>query len=143
LIVSDDYMLGDLISEEKGKITSQRVLDVEGGEPKIETSFSATGNYRGVETTATVTYWGSLRPGGAIYGEGQGVLMSKDGQEMATWTGQGIGRFTNPGKIRFAGSLFFNTPSTGKLAFLNNLVGVFEYEADELGNTSAKAWEWK
>jgi hypothetical protein len=136
-------MLGDLISEEKGKITTQKVLDVEGGEPKIETSFSATGNYRGVETTATVTYWGSLRPGGAIYGEGQGVLMSKDGQEMATWTGQGIGRFTNPGKIRFAGSLFFNTPSTGKLAFLNNLVGVFEYEADELGNTSAKAWEWK
>jgi hypothetical protein len=136
-------MLGDLISEEKGKITTQKVLDVEGGEPKIETSFSATGNYRGVETTATVTYWGSLRPGGAIYGEGQGVLMSKDGQEVATWTGQGIGRFTNPGKIRFAGSLFFNTPSTGKLAFLNNLVGVFEYEADELGNTSAKAWEWK
>ena len=136
-------MLGDLISEEKGKITSQRVLDVEGGEPKMETSFSATGNYRRVETTATVTYWGSLRPGGAIYGEGQGVLMSKDGQEMATWTGQGIGRFTSPGKIRFTGSLFFNTPSTGKLAFLNNLVGVFEYEADELGNTSAKAWEWK
>jgi len=77
-------MLGDLISEEKGKITTQRVLEVEGGEPKMETSFSATGNYRGVETTATVTYWGSLRPGGAIYGEGQGVLMSKDGQEMAT-----------------------------------------------------------
>jgi hypothetical protein len=136
-------MLGDLISEEKGKITTQRVLEVERGEPKMETSFSATGNYRGVETTATVTYCGSLRPGGAIYGEGQGVLMSKDGQEMATWTGQGIGRFTSPGKIRFTGSLFFNTPSTGKLAFLNNLVGVFEYEADELGNTSAKAWEWK
>ena len=25
-------MLGDLISKEKGKITSQRILDVEGGE---------------------------------------------------------------------------------------------------------------
>jgi hypothetical protein len=136
-------MLGDLISEEKGKVTSQRVLDVEGGKPKIETSFSATGNYRGVETTATVTYWGSPRSGGAIYGEGQGVLMSKDGQEMATWTGQGIGRFTSPGRIRFTGSLFFNTSSTGKFAFLNNLVGVFEYETDESGNTSAKAWEWK
>ena len=48
-------MLGDLISEEKGKITTQRVLEVEGGEPKMETSFSATGNYRGVETTATVS----------------------------------------------------------------------------------------
>jgi hypothetical protein len=52
-------MLGDLISEEKGKITSQRVLDVEGGEPKIE------------------------------------------------------------------------------------MIGVFEYETDESGNTSAKVWEWK
>ena len=143
MIVSDDYMLGDLISEEKGKITSQRVLDVEDGEPKIETTFSAIGNYRSIETTATVTYSGSLRPGGAIYGEGQGVLMSKDGQEMATWTGQGIGRVTSPGKIRFAGSLFFSTSSTGKLSFLNNLVGVFEYESDESGNTSAKAWEWK
>jgi hypothetical protein len=136
-------MLGDQISEEKGKISSQRVLDVEGGMPKMETSFSATGNYRGVETTDTVTYWASPRPGGAIYGEGQGVLTSKGGQEMATWTGQGIGRFTSPGKIRFTGSLLFSTFSTGKLAFLNNLVGVFEYESDESGNTSAKVWEWK
>jgi hypothetical protein len=91
-------MLGDLISEEKGKITSQRVLDVEGGQPRIETSFSATGDYRGVETTATVTYWGTPRPSGAIYGEGQGVLMSKDGKEIATWTGQGVGRVASPGK---------------------------------------------
>src|SRR5437660_8826482 len=75
------------------------------------------------------------RPGGAMYGEGQGVLMSKDGQEMATWTGQGIGRFTSPGKIRFTGSLFFSRSSTGKLAYLNNLVGVFEYQSDESGNT--------
>jgi hypothetical protein len=118
-------------------------LDVEGGEPKKETSFSAAGNYRGVDTTATVTYWGTPRPGGAIYGEGQAVLMSKDEKEMATWTGYGIGRFTGPGKIRFTGSLFFNTSSTGKLAFLNNLVGVFKYETDESGNTSAKVWEWK
>lgn len=136
-------MLGDQIGEEKGKISSQRVLDVEGGIPKMEISFSATGNYRGVETTATVTYSATPRPGGALYGEGQGVLMSKDGQEMATWTGQGIGRFTSPGKIRFTGSLFFNTSSTGKLAFLNNSVGVFEYESDESGNTAAKVWEWK
>ena len=136
-------MLGDLISEEKGKITTQRVLDVEGGIPTIETSFSATGNYRGVATTATITYWASPRPGGAIYGEGKGALMSKDGQEMATWTGQGMGRFTSPGKLRLTGSLFFSTSSTGKLAFLNNLVGVFEYETDESGNTSAKVWEWK
>ncbi len=100
-------MLGDQISEEKGKITSQRVLDVEGGEPMIETSFSATGNYRGVETTATVTYSASPRPGGAIYGEGQGASMSKDGQEMATRTGQGIGRFLGIVSISLCSSFFF------------------------------------
>jgi len=47
-------MLGDLIAEEKGKVTSQRVLGVERGEPTIETSFSAVGKYRGVETTSTL-----------------------------------------------------------------------------------------
>jgi hypothetical protein len=69
--------------------------------------------------------------------------MSKDGQEMVSYTGQGIGRFTAPGKIRFTGSLFFSTSSTGKLAFLNNVVGVFEYESDESGNAYSKVWEWK
>jgi hypothetical protein len=81
-----------------------------------------------------------------MYGEGQGIVTTKDGQGMATWTGQGIGRFTGPGKISFRGSLFFKIPSTvdrGKLSFLNNLVAVFEYEVDELGNCSSKVWEWK
>ncbi|MFL6376324.1 MAG: hypothetical protein ACJ72R_02525 [Nitrososphaeraceae archaeon] len=82
------------------------------------------------EVVAKETYWFTLRPGGALYGEGQGVLTTKDGQDMATWTGQGIGRFTSLGKIRFTHSLFFSTSSNGKLAFLNNLAGVFEYEAD-------------
>jgi hypothetical protein len=36
------------------------------------------------------------------------------------------------------GSFFYRTSSTGKLAFLNNLVGLFEYEWDEGGNSTAK-----
>ena len=131
------------MGEDKGKITSQRILDVEGGTPKMETSFSASGKYRGVEAADMGTYSSTPRPGGAIHGEGQGVLMSKDGQEMATWTGQGVGRFTSPGKIRFVGSVFYHTASAGKLAFLNNLVAVFEHEVDESGNVSNKFWEWK
>ena len=65
---------------------------------------------------------------------------------MATWIGQGIGRFTGPRKVSFCGSLFFRVPPTfegGKLSDLNNTVGVFEYEVDELGNCSSKTWEWK
>jgi hypothetical protein len=32
-------MLGEKIGEMSGKISSQRVLSIEGGSPKIETSF--------------------------------------------------------------------------------------------------------
>jgi hypothetical protein len=62
---------------------------------------------------------------------------------MVTYTAEGIGRFVGPGKIRFVGSVFYSTASTGKLAFLNNLVAVFEHEVDESGNVSNKMWEWK
>jgi hypothetical protein len=83
--------------------------------------------------------------GDAMHGEGQGVITTKDGKELATWTGQGIGRFTGSGKISFRGSLFFRTTSTGegKLSSLNNLVGVFEYEVDEQGNVLSRVWEWR
>ena len=37
-------MLGDLIYEAKGKVTGIRVLDVEGGVPKVETTISQNGN---------------------------------------------------------------------------------------------------
>jgi len=135
-------MLGDLVGEEKGKTTSLRVLDVQ--PPKMEISFSGEGKYRGVDGTVFATYWSVLRPDGVLSGEGQAMIMSRDGQEMATSTGQGIGRFVEPGKIRFVGSVFYSTASKGKLSFLNNLVAVFEHERErESGNVSNKFWEWK
>jgi hypothetical protein len=138
--------LGELIGEGRGKISGQRVLNVEGS--KIESSYTMDGKYSGEDCTEIGTYCTVMRQGaeaGVMYGEGQGVITTKDGQEMATWSGQGIGRFTSPGKVSFRGSLFFRTTSTsgGKLSSLNNLVGVFEYELDEHGNSSAKVWEWR
>ena len=116
-------MLGDLIYELIGKFTGQRVLDAEG--PKMETTFSGNAKYRGTDGTEIGTYCTIYRPEGVLYGEGQGIITSKEG-EIATWTGSGIGRFTGQGKIRFHGPLFYRTLSTGKLAFLNNLVGVYK-----------------
>ena len=77
--------------------------------------------------------------------------MTKDGDsnggETATWTGQGIAHYSGR-KRRDVGSVFCriqspSTSTTGKLAFLNNMVGVFEYETDEMGNSEGKIWEWK
>ena len=139
--------LGELIEDESGKITGHRVLDIEG--PKIERSFTMVGKYKEIEATDIGTFWTVMREdaeaGSVMYAEAQGVITAKDGDGMATYVGQGIGRFTSPGKIRFHGSVFFQTTSTGggKLSFLNNVVGVFEYEGDEQGNCSVKVWEWK
>jgi hypothetical protein len=138
--------LGDIIQEARGKITGQRVLDVDG--LKIETSQKMEGKYGGIESTDIGTYCTVMREGeeaGVMYGEGQGVVTAKAGQGIATWTGQGIGKFAGLGKISFHGSLFYSTRSNsgGKLSFLNNRVAVFEYEVDDQGNCSAKAWEWK
>jgi len=80
-----------------------------------------------------------------MYAEAQGVITAKDGDGMATYTAQGIGRFTDEGKTRFHGSVFYRTRSTGagNLSFLGNMVGVFEYEGAEQENCSVKVWEWK
>ena len=134
-------MLGNQIGEDKGKVTGQRVIDANG--PKIEVSFSASGKYVGIDVTNTATYWFIPRAANVLYGEGQGVIMSKKDVDMIAWTAQGIGNFTSPGKIRFRGSVFFRMSLTGKLSSLDNALGVFEHESDDMGNTSTTVWEWK
>jgi hypothetical protein len=89
--------LGEQIQESRGNITGRRVLNVE-GIPKMETYFMMEGNYRGTTCTDVGTYTAMLEDG-VLHGEGQGIVTTKDGQGMASWTGQGVGRFTGPGKV--------------------------------------------
>ncbi len=45
---------------------------------------------------------------------------------------------------RDVGSVFFRSSNNNdKLVFLNNMVGVFEYEILEEGTSKGKIWEWK
>jgi hypothetical protein len=134
-------MLGELIYEQRGKISGYRVLDIEG--PTVETSISGTGIIKGVDVTDVVTYWSRPSAGdkNVFYAEGQGIILSKEG-EMASWKGYGIGRYNNRSRADM-GSVIFSSKSDGKLSFINNTIGVFEYEADENGNTVGKIWEWK
>jgi hypothetical protein len=113
-------MLGADLGQEVGRIIGQSILDA--GGPKIESTFSAEGTYRTITVTDLGTYLTIPRPGGALYGQGQGVLT----------TAQGLGRFTAPRVIRFRGSALYHTDSTGTFAFINNIVAVFEYEVNEI-----------
>ncbi len=134
-------MLGEKIGEETGRVTGRRVLPSEGHGPKVEVSFEASGTILGVEATNLGTYSSIVRPDGTLYGEGQGVAMTKDG-EAVSWIGQGVGRFTGGGAVSYRGALYYQTASE-KLASLNSIAGVHEYEVDEDGNTQATTWEWK
>jgi hypothetical protein len=139
-------MLGEQYAELKGKITGQRVLDIKG--PTIETSVSASGTMKGTQVQEMITFIGTpTAENGVIHGLGKGVIMAAasggEVPEMVTYTGEGVGRFSSSGSVKWRGSVFFRTSSAGKLAFLNNMVGVFESEIDIDGNFSEKAWEWK
>jgi hypothetical protein len=101
-------MLGENIGETSGKITSQRVLRNLGGSPKMETSFQASGSILGTDVKETGTYCTVVRPDGTLYGEGQGVMVTKDG-EMATWTANGVGTTNKDGTARFSGAVYYQT----------------------------------
>jgi hypothetical protein len=133
-------MLGEQIAELKGKIMGQRVLDVEG--PTTETTVSFSGTFKGTPVRATVTFVGRPTSAGVLHGEGKGVIMAGE-SEVATLTGEGFGRLSPSGGIKWRGSQFYRTSSSGKLASLNNVVGLFEGEMDAEGNVLDKIWEWK
>ncbi len=134
-------MLGEKLGEVKGKTIVNRVLSADLEAPKVESSVQATGTLLGVEVSEFDTYTSVQRPGGFLQGEGQGIVMTREG-ETVTWVGHGIGRFTGPGSISWRGSLIYRT-SSERLARLNGMVGLFEYEIDAEGNTAGKVWEWK
>jgi hypothetical protein len=101
-------MLGDQIAELKGKITGQRVLDVEG--PTMETSVSIQGSFRGTQVKQHMTYISKPVSPGVIHGKEKGVMMAGE-SEIVVSTGEGIGRITTSG-VKWHGSAFYRTSST-------------------------------
>jgi len=132
-------MLGEQLGESKGKRIVRRVLSTD--PLKAEVSFEDSGSMLGVATTGFGTYTSSVRMDGTAYGEGQGVMMTADG-DLISWKGSGLGKFGPGGALSYRGILYYQTPSQ-KLARLNSACGVFEYEVDPSGSTTTKVWEWK
>jgi hypothetical protein len=78
-----------------------------------------------------------LTPTGDI-AQGQIHLSTEDGSENATVS------FTEISKNeKGIGVAYFSTNSTGKLAFLDNRVAVFQDESQPDGRTVITAWEWR
>ena len=134
-------MLGDLFYQAKGRITSKRVLDLEG--PKIESSYFLEGKMRDeIEVVEIGTFTTIPTSDDTFFVDGKDIVTVKGGNEIATVKAQGISKYKDSSKI-ISGSNFYRSSKTGKLSFLNNLVGVHEATVDIDGNILYKVWEWK
>ena len=74
------------------------------------------------------------------------VVTTKDGSEKVNYTFLQVGKtITKDGKpvLRGVGSAVLSIDSTGKLAFLDNILSFFIIEVDEMGNFSSKDRELK
>ena len=132
-------MLGEQIGETRGKRIVRRVLS---SDPvRVEVSFEDNGKMLGIDVNGFGTYTSQVRADGTFYGEGEGAYMTRDG-ELLSWKGSGLGKFREGGAVSYRGILYYRTASQ-KLARLNTVTGVFEYEVDAKGETLAKVWEWK
>jgi len=133
-------MLGEQIGEETGRVMVRRVISVDGG-TKVEVTVQSTGKLLGIETRNNVTYLAGIRPDGSLYGEAQGLVVGKGG-EQASFKAAGVGKLLDGGAVSYRGASYYYSDSPN-FRRLNAVAVVFEYSADADGNTKSKAWEWK
>jgi hypothetical protein len=133
--------LGDQIGEISGRITGTRVITPSAGQTRIEVSFQGSGTVLGHDVTNIATYSQTLRPGGILYGEGDALYITGDGQS-AHWRGFGVGRPTGPfpaGHFAVCGSAETESQALGRL---NEIATVLEYDVDQEGTVRYTIWEW-
>ncbi|MGH9996917.1 MAG: hypothetical protein ACRD7F_02780 [Nitrososphaeraceae archaeon] len=80
----------------------------------------------------------SVSKNNLIFDQGQGVIKTKDGSEMANYTLIDVSNGT-----AFQGASAYSTNSTGKLSFLNNIIGIYKGELDKNENYESTEWHWK
>jgi len=115
---------------EKGMITTQKEI----GPNRTQYTFAANGTMNdNIEVTDTGKFE-SLSKGEPA----PGLITTKDGSETANYTGIDVGNSTD-----YQGASAYSTNSTGKLSFLNNMLGIFKGETDESGNFVLEQWHWK
>ena len=134
-------MLGEKIGQTNGRLTGRRVLESEGGAPKVEVSFTEQGKLLGLDVQVLTTYSATMGPDGTLHGQGQGVVMASNG-EGATFVGSGVGTLNEGGGARFTGALYFQSASA-TLSRLNSITVVFEHEEDAEDNCHTTLTEWK
>ena len=129
--------LGEPYFVEKGKITGQKEI----GPNMTQFTFTANGTMNGnIEVTDTGEFVSISKgePAPGLMTTKNGVITTKDDSETANYTGIDVGNYTD-----YQGASAYSTNSTGKLSFLNNMLGIYKGETEERGNFILREWHWK
>jgi hypothetical protein len=127
--------LGEPFFVEKGKVTGQKEI----GPNRTQYTFASNGTMNdNIEVTNTGEYVSVSKGNNLVFDQGQGVIKTKDGSETANHTFIEVGNGTD-----FQGASAFNTNSTGKLSFLNNILVIYKIDGDESGSYAGTQWRWK
>ena len=101
-----------------------------------------------INGTETANATLNILPNGLAITKGESLLVPEGDdsdateQENATSTFVGISRITADGPEGGTDVVFFNTNSTGRLAFLDNMIGTMQSEFSP-GGGIIRAWDWK
>ena len=132
--------LGEPFFEESGQVTGQKEI----GPNTMHITFAANGTLKGnIEVTNTGDFISVSKGDNLFFDQGQGAITTIDGSETANYTIIAVGNVTQDGKQDIQGAGVYSTDSTGKLAFLNNILGIFKAEVDETGGFVSNEWQWK
>jgi hypothetical protein len=127
--------LGEPFFVEKGKVTGQKEI----GPNRTQYTIASNGTMNdNIQVTNTGEYVSISKGNNLVFDQGQGVIKTKDGSEMANHTFIEVGNGTD-----FQGALAFSTNSTGQLSFLNNILAIYKIDGDESGNFAGTYWHWK
>ena len=137
-------IFGEPFYKEISSQDSSKVLNVEDGNIKTHNIHIATGILKDVgnvtdKSTFITTY---QTDGNTSKSIGNGTITTKDG-EIANYTGYDLGITDKNGTQTYRGIQIFQTDSDGKLSFLDNLIGLYEYKYWSNGTKSGIMWEWK
>jgi hypothetical protein len=120
---------------EKGKNTVQKEI----GPNRTQYTFTANGTINGnIEVTDIGEFLSVSKGNNLTFDRGNGVITTKDGSETANYTWIDVFNGTD-----FQGASAYSTNSTGKLSFLNNIIGIYKGEVDENENYVEREWHWK
>jgi hypothetical protein len=147
-------VLGNLFLSGEDKLTSFNPIN----ETYIEVSYVGNRTImppNDTTTTATInaTETGNLtlnlQPNGITFVEGQSLLVTEgdsnngaEQQENATAVLVDLNGVRPDDPRSSTGVAFFSTNSTGQLAFLDNMIAIYQVKASPAG-TAIEMWEWK